>query len=88
MGPHFARAIQYLVVGKYVDLCSPQVSSEAFESPNNAAGLQFKRSPMPLRVERCMADIRDGFHGTVRLFLFKGGAKFAEVSVAEHVERT
>ena len=43
---------------------------------------------MPLRVERCVGDIRDGFHGTVRLFLFKGGAKFAEVSVAEHVKRT
>ena len=29
---------------------------------------------MPLRVEGSSADLRDGFHGNVRLLLFEGGA--------------
>ena len=67
---------------------SPKVASEAFESPNDVAGLQIKRSPMPLRVERSSTDMRDGFHGTVRLLLFEGGAKPVYASVTVHVERT
>ena len=72
--PHFANAFQCLVVGDYVEVGSPKVASGAFESPNDGAGFQIKRSPMPLRVERSSADKRDEFHGTVRLLLLEGGA--------------
>ena len=47
MVPHFAYAFQCLVVGEYAELGSPKVAAEAFESPNDAAGLQIKMSPMP-----------------------------------------
>ena len=88
MVPHFAYAFQCLVVGEYTELCSPKVAAEAFESPNDAAGLQIKRSPMPFRVERSSVDIRDGFDGTVLLLLLEGGAKPVDASVAVQVERT
>ena len=88
MVPHFAYAFQCLVVEEYAELGSPKVSSETFESPNDAAGLEIKKSPMPLRVERSSADISDEFQGTVRLLLFEGGAKPVDASVAVHVERT
>ena len=64
MVPHFAYAFQCLVVGECAELGSPKIVAEAFESPNEAAGLQIKRGPMPFRVERSSADIRDGFYGT------------------------
>ena len=43
---------------------------------------------MPLRVESSSSDIRDGFHGTVRLLLIESGAKPVDASVTVHVERT
>ena len=88
MVPHFACAFQRLVVGEYAEFGTPKVASEALESPNDAAGLQIKRSPMPFRVERSSADIRDGFYGTALVLLFEGGAKAVDASVAVHVERT
>ena len=75
MVPHFAYAFQGLVVGEYAELGVLKMAAKAFEIPNDAAGLQTKRSPMPFRVERSSADIRDGFGGTVLLLLFEGSAK-------------
>ena len=72
MVPQFAYAFQCLVVGEYAEFGSPKVTSEAFKIPNDAAGLRTKRSPMTLRVELSSADMREGFHGTVRLLLFEG----------------
>ena len=86
MVPHFAYAFQSLVIGEYAELGAPKIATKAFESPNDAAGLQIKRSPMPFRVERSSADVRDGFDGTVLLLLF--GAKPVDASVAVHVEMT
>ena len=88
MVPHFASAFQGLVVEEYAELIPPKIAAKAFESPNDAADLQIKRSPMPFRVERSSADIRDGFYGTVLLLLFESGAKPVDASVAVHVERT
>ena len=88
VGLHFANALQYLVVGEYAALSPPKLPSEVFEGPNDAAGLQIKRSPMSLRVELSTADIRDGFPGTVRLLFFEGAAEPVDVSVAVHVGRT
>ena len=85
--PHFAYVFQCLVIGEYAQFRSPKVASDAFEIPNDAAGLQIKRSPIPLRVERSSADIRDRFHGTVRLLLFEGGDKPVNASVAVYVEQ-
>ena len=84
MVPHSAYAFQCLVFGEYAEFRSPKVASEAFESSNDAADLQINRYPTPLRVERGSADIRDGFHGIVRLLLFEGGAKPVDASVAVH----
>ena len=69
MVPHFAYAFQCLVVGEYAVLGSPKVTAKAFESPNDAAGLQIKRSSMSSRVERSSGDVRYGFDGTVLLLL-------------------
>ena len=88
MVPHFAYAFQGLVVGEYAELRAPKIAAKAVESPNDAAGLQIKRSPVTFRVERSSADVRDGFDGTVFLLLFEGGAKPVDESVAVHVERT
>ena len=88
MVSHFAYAFQCLVVGEYAELSSPKVVTESFESPNDAAGLQIKRTPMSCRVARSSADVRDGFDGAVFLLLFEGGAKPIDASVAVHVERT
>ena len=85
---YFAYLSQCLVVGEYAEFRPLKVASEAFESPNDAAGLQINRSPMPFRVERSSADIHDGVYGTVRLFLFESGAQPVDASVAAHVERT
>ena len=60
MVPYFAYFVQCLVVGEYAEFGSLKVASEAFDSPNDAAGLQINRSPMPFRVERSSADIHDG----------------------------
>ena len=76
------------MVGKYAEISSRKIPSEAFESPNDAAGLQVKRSPVPPRVERSSVDIRDGFYRTVRLLLFEGGAKPVDAAVTAYVERT
>ena len=87
MVPHFAYAFQSFVLGEYAELGAPKIATKAFESPNDAAGLQIKRSLMPFRVERSSADVRDGFDGTVLLFLFEGGAKPVDASVAVHMKR-
>ena len=88
MVPHFADAFQFVMVREYAEHGPAKVSSEAFETRDDAAGLQIKRSPLTLRVERSSAGIRDGFHGTVRLLLFEGCAKLVDARVAVHVERT
>ena len=88
MVPHFAYAFQGLVVGEYAELGAPKIAAKAFESPNDAAGLQIKRSPVPFRVERSSADVRDGFYGTVLMLLLEGGGKPVDTSVAVHVGRT
>ena len=88
MVPHFVYAFQSLVVGEYAELGAPKIAAKAFENPNDAAGLQIKRSPVSFRVVRSSADVRDGFDGTVLLLLFEGGAKPVDASVAVHVERT
>ena len=75
------------MVREYAELGSPKVAAEAVESPNGAAGLQGKLSPMPFRVERSSTDIRDGFYGAVRLLLLESGAKPVFESVAVHVKR-
>ena len=61
MVPHFAYGFQSFVIGEYAELGAPKIATKAFESPNDAAGLQIKRSPMSFRVERSSADVRDGF---------------------------
>ena len=76
------------MVGEYAELGAPKMAAKAFESPNDAAGLQIERSPMSFRVERSSADVRDGFDGTVLLLLLEGGAKPVDASVAVQVERT
>ena len=55
------------MVGEDAELGAPKIAVKAFESPNDVAGLPIKRSPMPFRVERSSADVRDGFDGTVLL---------------------
>ena len=77
-----------LAVGQYAELGAPKVAVKVFESPKDAAGLQMRKNPVPFRVERSSADIRDGFYGTVLLLLLEGGAKPVDASVAVHVERT
>ena len=76
------------MAGEYAVLGSPKVAAVAFESPNDAAGFEIKSSSVPFRVERSSAGNRDGFHGTVFLLVFEGGAKPVDASVAVHVERT
>ena len=62
--PHFAIAFQNLGVGEYSELGAPKAVAEALESPDDAASLRIERSPMPFRVERSSADVRDGFLGS------------------------
>ena len=88
MVPHFAYAFQSLVGGEYADVGAPVIASKAFESPNDAAGLQIKRSSMSSRVERSSGDVRYGFDGTVLLLLLDDGTKPVDACVAVHVERT
>ena len=88
MVPHFAYAFQSLVVGEYAELGASKIAAKGFESPNDAAGLQIKRSPMSFRVECSSADGSDGCDGIVLLLLFEGGAEPVDASVAVHVERT
>ena len=76
------------VGGEYAELGAPKIAAKAFESPNDATGLEIKRSSMSFRVEHSSADVRDGFDGTVLLLLFEGGAKPVDANVAVHVERT
>ena len=75
------------MVGEYAELGAPKIATKAFESPNDAAGFQIKRSPMSFRVERNSADVRDGFDGIVFLLLFEGGAKPVDASVTVHMKR-
>ena len=62
------------------------VPSEAFGALADAAGLQINRGPMPLRVEHSPTDIRDGFHGAIRLLLFERYAKPVDASITVQVE--
>ena len=86
--PHFAYAFQGLVVGEYAELSATKIDPKEFESRIDAAGLQIKRTPMPIRVGRSSADVRKGFDEAVLLLLFEGGAKPVDAGVAVHVERT
>ena len=85
--PHFAYAFQSLVVGEYPELGAPEVAAEALESPGDAASLQIERIPMPFRVQRSSADVRDGFYGAVRLLLFESGSEPIDAGIAVHVKR-
>ena len=42
---------------------------------------------MTFRVERGSTDVRYGFYGAVRQFLFETGAKPVDASASIHVER-
>ena len=59
VGIIFTNALQCLLAGEYAEPYSPKVPAEALEGPSNAADLHMKRSPMPLRVERCSAGLRE-----------------------------
>ena len=87
MVPHFAYALQCLVVREYTEAGAPKVAAEAFEGPDDAASLQRKRKPMPFRVERSSSDLGDGFYGAVRLHLFESGAEPVDAGVALHVKQ-
>ena len=71
----FTYDFQCLLVGQYTELGAPMVAAEAFESPDDAATLQIKRSPMPFGVERDSVDVSDGFYGAVHLLLFESDAE-------------
>ena len=84
---HFAYAFQCLAVREYTEFGAPKVAGEAFESPDDAASLQIKRSPTPFRVERSSDYVRHGFYGAVRLLLFESGAELVDAGVEIHVKR-
>ena len=42
---------------------------------------------MLFRVERSLADVRDGDYGAIRLLLFESGTEPVDAGVAKHVKR-
>ena len=85
--PHFADALERLVIRKYAILRAPKVASKAFDGSDDAPSFEVERSPVPQGIEGSAADIRNGPHSTVRLLLFKRSAKTVDVAVAVHEER-
>ena len=83
---HFARDFQSLVLREYTELGAPKAVAEVFQRPDDAVGLQVKRSQMPFRVEQCSADVRDRFYWAVRLLFTESGADPPDEGVAIHVK--
>ena len=82
--PHFVYAFQSLMVREHSELDAPKVAAEALQSPDDAASLRLERIPMPFRVERSSADVRDGSYGAVRLLQFESGSKPVDAGIAVH----
>ena len=62
MVPHFAGALERLVIPKRYGTCSPNVVSKTFEGSGNAASFQAERIPAPLGIERSAAYTSNGPH--------------------------
>ena len=60
MVPHFADALERLVILKDAELRAPKIATKAVDGPDNAASFQVERSPVPLGIEGSAADICDG----------------------------
>lgn len=61
--PHFADALQCLVIRQHAGLCVPKVASKSFDRPVNVV------APGPLGIEGRAADTRNDPHSAVRLLL-------------------
>ena len=74
------------MIWKYAKIRAPKVASKAFDGPNNAASFRVERGPAPLGIEASAADVSDGPHCAVRLFLFERSTKTVDARVAVHME--
>ena len=60
--------------------------SEASNTPHDAFGFKFHRGPVLLIVEGGSADVNDGAHGAIRLFLFEGDSGAGDAGIAMEAE--
>ena len=58
--PHFADALERLVLREDAKLRASKVASKAFDGPDNAASFQVERSLVILGIEGSAADMRVG----------------------------
>ena len=58
----FNDAFESLVIREDSKLRAPEVTSKAFDDPDNAAGFHVERSPVPLSIEDSTGDVSDGPH--------------------------
>ena len=67
--PEFFDFFQSLGMRENAKFRTPKVASKALDHPYDAVCLQFERRPMSFRVEGSAANIGNGPHGAVGLFL-------------------
>ena len=53
---NLGKALERLVVRNNAEGGTPQITTEAVDAPGDAAGLEIKRCPVALRLERSAAD--------------------------------
>ena len=83
---YFADALKCFVVRKIAKLRAPQVTSEPFIGPDDAASFQVQRGPVLLEIKGSPADTSNGLYRAVLLFLFVRGTKTVDAGVTVHVE--
>ena len=79
LGEAFVR----LVVRKDAEGSTPSLSSEALDTPDDAATLEIERGPVSLRLEGSAADENNRACRAVLLLLLTCGSKTIDASVAE-----
>ena len=67
---HLGDVLQRLIVGPNLEVCAAQVSTQAFDGPNDGASFQVEWCPVALSVKCRSADEDDGANRTICLFLF------------------
>ena len=79
--------LKRLVVRVDEELGRPEITAEAFDSPDDPTGLEVEGCRDSFVVEGGAADEDDRAYGVVRLFLLAGGAKTVYAGVAVEAER-
>lgn len=79
---YFVEDFERLVVRKYAEGCTPQITMEPLDAPDDPNCLKIERDPVALIVEGSTANVNNRANGAILLFLLEGSSETIDTCVA------